>query len=143
MTEESKSSTTRRLLSPHGRATTVTMSNESRMIELEAGQTDTAECFDMAERRFDSIDAGMGRMEAMMEAFLTKNAEDAATYATIAALQQEVNQDKMDLAALTLLYSPLTGLARRLRNSAGHIADTLANSGARTLKDLGTDVRRF
>jgi hypothetical protein len=49
----------------------------------------------------------------------------------------------MDLAALTPLSSPLTGLARRLCNSAGHIADTLANSGARTLKDLGTDVRRF
>jgi hypothetical protein len=112
------------------------------MIELEAGQTDTAERFDMAECRFDSIDAGMGRMEAMMEAFLTKNAEDAATYATIAALQQEVTQD-MDLAALTSLSSPLTGLARCLCNLAGHIADTLANSGARTLKDLGTDVCRF
>jgi hypothetical protein len=115
------------------------MSNESRMIELEAGQADTTKHFDMAERRFDSIDAGMGRMEAMMEAFLTKNAEDAATYATIVALQQEVTQDKMDLAALTSLSSPLTGFARQLCNLAGNIAGTLAN--ARTLKDLGTDVR--
>jgi hypothetical protein len=144
MTEESKSSTTCCLLLPHGQATTVTMSNESRMIELEAGQTDTAERFDMAERQFDSIDAGMGRMEAMMEAFLTKNAEDAATYATIAALQQEVTQDKMDLAALTSLSSPsFTGLACQLRSLAGNIANTLANSGVRTLKDLGAEVRQF
>jgi hypothetical protein len=94
MMKESKSPTPCCLLSPHGRVTTITMSNKSRMIELEAGQTDNAKQFDMAEQCFYSIDARMGCMEAMMEAFLTKNAEDTATYATIAALQQEVTQAK-------------------------------------------------
>jgi hypothetical protein len=39
-------------------------------------------------------------MESMMQSFLTKNAEDAATYTTIATMQQEVADDKQELAAL-------------------------------------------
>jgi hypothetical protein len=50
------------------------------MAELEALQRDNTEHFALTDFRFDSIDAGMGQMESMMQSFLTKNAEDAATY---------------------------------------------------------------
>jgi hypothetical protein len=68
----------------------------------------------------------MGQMESMIQSFLTKNAEDAATYATIAAMQREVADDKQELAALTSPTSP-TGLAC-LRSSAGSIAHSIASS---------------
>jgi hypothetical protein len=55
------------------------MSNKSRMAELKALQRDTVERFALTDFRFDSIDAGMGQMESMMQSFLVKNAEDAAT----------------------------------------------------------------
>jgi hypothetical protein len=83
----------------------------------------------------------MGQMESMMQSFLTKNAEDAATYATIAAMQREVAHDKQELANLTTLTSP-SGLAF-LRSSAGSIANSIASSTQSTLTNLGSDVRRF
>jgi hypothetical protein len=117
------------------------MSYKSRMAELEALQRDTVERFALTDFRFGSIDAGMGRMESMMQSFVTKNAEDAATYATIAAMQQEVADDKQELAALTSLTLP-TGLAC-LRSSSGSIANSIASSTQSTLTNLGSDVRRF
>jgi hypothetical protein len=127
-----------RRLSPHGQSATITMSNESRMAELEALQRDNTERFALTDFRFDSIDAGMGCMESMMQSFLMKNAEDAATYATIAAMQREVAHDKQELAALTSLTSP-TGLAC-LRSSAGSIANSIASSTRSTLTNLDSDV---
>jgi hypothetical protein len=88
------------------------MANKSCMAELEALQRDIAERFALTDFGFDSIYAAVGGMESMMQSFLTKNAEDAATYASIAAMQQEVADDKQELAALTSLTSPtgpLTG----------------------------------
>jgi hypothetical protein len=128
-------------LSPHGRSATITMSNKSRMAELEALLRDNTERFALTDYRFDSINAGMGRMESMMQSFLTKNAEDAATYATIAATQREVAHDKQELAALSSLTSP-TGLAC-LRSSAGSIANSIVSSTRSTLTNLGSCVWRF
>jgi hypothetical protein len=96
------------------------------MAELEALQRDNVERFALTAFTFDSIDAGMGQMESMMQSFLTKNAKDAATYATIAAMQQEVAKEIHELAVLTSLTSP-TGLAW-LRSSAGSIANSIARS---------------
>jgi hypothetical protein len=117
------------------------MSNKSRIAELEALQRDNTERFALTDFRFDSIDAGMGQMESMMQSFLTKNAEDAATYATIAAMQREVADDTQELAALTSLTSP-TGLAH-LRSSTGSIANSIASSTQSTLSNLGSDVWHF
>jgi hypothetical protein len=55
-----------RRLSPHGQSAAITMSIESRMTELEALQKDNKERFALTDFRFDSIDAGIGRMESMM-----------------------------------------------------------------------------
>jgi hypothetical protein len=128
-------------LLPHGQSATITMSNESCMAELKALQRDNMECFALTDFRFDSIDAGMGRMESMMQSFLTKNADNAATYATIAAMQREVANDKQELAALTSLTSP-TGLAC-LHSSAVSIANSIASSTQSTLTNLGSDVWHF
>jgi hypothetical protein len=104
-------------------------------------QRDNVEHFALTDFRFDSINAGIGRMEFMMQSFLTKNAEDAATFATIAPMQQEVADDKQELAAQNSLTSP-TGLAC-LCSSELRIANSIASSTRSTLTSLGSDVPRF